>query len=327
MDKIDRKILYELDLNSRQSFQALGRKVGLGKETAFHRVQKLKEKEIIDKFITILNVHELGYQNYRFFLKLKNVDSKIEDKIIKFFKDLKSTGWVISIEGYWNLGVWFMVEDFYSFKENYKNFKTKFSNFIADEKLSIFSDVQYFSRSYLVSKDNHQVLEVKVPKEKQKISETELKIIEKLAENSRTPILEISAHAGISPKTTIKKIKELEKRKIILGYRLKINLEQLGIRYYKLHFKLNNLTEKDRDEIKQFITKNPNIIYLDETISGYDLELDVQIENKQDLDNLIENLKQKFKRNIESYDVLEFIKEHKHIFLISPSPKQNMINL
>jgi len=317
MDKIDKKILYELDLNSRQSFQSLGRKVGLGKETVFHRVQKLKEKEVIDKFITILNVHELGYQNYRLFLKLKNVDSKTEDNIIKFFKELKSIGWVVSIEGYWNLGVWFMVDDFCSFKEDYKKFKNKFSNFIANEKLSIFSDVKYFSRSYLVSKKNNSVLEVKVPKEKQKIREDELNIIKKLAENSRASVLEISDYANISTKTVMKKIKDLEKRKVILGYRLKINLEKIGVEYYKLHFKLNNLSEKDKDEIKKFIYENPNITYLDETISGYDLELDIQIEDKKELDGLLTALKNKFKKNIENYDVLIYIKEHKHIFLPS----------
>lgn len=314
MDKIDRKILYELDLNSRQSFQSLGKKVGLGKETVFHRVQKLKQRGVIDRFVTILNVHELGYQNYRLFLKLRNIDDKIEEQILNFFKDLKSTGWVVSVEGYWNMGVWFMVDDFYSFKEDYKKFKDKFSNFLADEKLSIFSDVSYFSRSYLISKANAHIIKVNLPEKKQKIKEEEIKIIEKLANNSRTSILEISDYANLSVKTTIKKIKELEKKGIILGYRLKINLEKIGVEYYKLHFKLNNLSEKDKKEIRAFVFRNPNVVYLDETISGYDLELDVQVNNKNELNELIKELKDKFKRNIENYDVLIYKKEYKHIF-------------
>ena len=314
LDKIDRKILYELDLDSRQSFQQLGKKVGLGKETVFHRVQGLMKRGIIDKFITLLNVHELGYQNYRLFLKFKNVDKELEQEVIRFFTSLKSIGWVVSVEGYWNLGVWFMVKDIYFFKEDYNIFKKKFSNFIADEKLSIFSDVYYFSKSYLIFQKNSHVIEVKMPKKPQEIDEEELRIIEKLADNSRTSIIDLADYAKLSAKTTIKKIKNLEKRKVILGYSIKINLGKIGVEYYKIHFKLNNLEEKDKDEIKQFIFANPNIIYLDETISGYDLELDVQVQNKEELNNLLNNLKDKFKKNIESYDILTYAKEHKHVF-------------
>ena len=57
IDKIDRKILYALDLDSKQSLNSLGKKVGLGKETLFYRIKNLQERGIIDKFVTIINVH------------------------------------------------------------------------------------------------------------------------------------------------------------------------------------------------------------------------------------------------------------------------------
>ena len=52
LDLKDRKILYELDINSRQSFRSIGRKVGLSKDIVASRIKKLIDKGIIIRFFT-----------------------------------------------------------------------------------------------------------------------------------------------------------------------------------------------------------------------------------------------------------------------------------
>ena len=52
LDVKDRKILFQLTLNSRQSFNQIGKKVGLTKDVVAYRVKKLQENGIkpeIDK--------------------------------------------------------------------------------------------------------------------------------------------------------------------------------------------------------------------------------------------------------------------------------------
>jgi DNA-binding Lrp family transcriptional regulator len=44
LDLKDRKILYHLDLDSRQSFRSLGKKVGLSKDIITSRVKKTSRK-------------------------------------------------------------------------------------------------------------------------------------------------------------------------------------------------------------------------------------------------------------------------------------------
>jgi DNA-binding Lrp family transcriptional regulator len=51
LDVKDRKILYHLDLDSRQPFSQLGKKVGLSKDLVAYRVKKLHERGIIKNFI------------------------------------------------------------------------------------------------------------------------------------------------------------------------------------------------------------------------------------------------------------------------------------
>ena len=52
MDVKDRKILYHLDIDSRQSFNNIGKKVGLTRDNVAYRVKRLQDKGIITNFRT-----------------------------------------------------------------------------------------------------------------------------------------------------------------------------------------------------------------------------------------------------------------------------------
>ena len=64
LDLKDRKILYELDLDSRQSFRSIGRKVGLSKDIVATRVKKLDENGVITGYCTIVDYSKLSYNLY-----------------------------------------------------------------------------------------------------------------------------------------------------------------------------------------------------------------------------------------------------------------------
>jgi len=66
IDKKDRKILYHLDRNSRQSFSSIGKKVGLHRSNVIHRIEKLKKEGIIFNFPTYVDISKLGY-TWKFF--------------------------------------------------------------------------------------------------------------------------------------------------------------------------------------------------------------------------------------------------------------------
>ena len=47
LDKLDFKILHELDLNSRQPYANIAKKISTSKEVVFHRIRKLEESKVI----------------------------------------------------------------------------------------------------------------------------------------------------------------------------------------------------------------------------------------------------------------------------------------
>jgi DNA-binding Lrp family transcriptional regulator len=60
MDELDKKILSELQLDSRNSFTTIAHRIGVSTATVSERVKRLTKKGIICGYTAILNASELG---------------------------------------------------------------------------------------------------------------------------------------------------------------------------------------------------------------------------------------------------------------------------
>lgn len=62
IDKLNRKILYHLQENSRKSFASIGREVGLTPPAVAERVKKMEDLGILEGYRARVNHLKLGYQ-------------------------------------------------------------------------------------------------------------------------------------------------------------------------------------------------------------------------------------------------------------------------
>jgi Lrp/AsnC family leucine-responsive transcriptional regulator len=60
LDRIDRRILKELQLDGRISNQDLAEKVGLSPSPCLRRVKHLEEEGVIEKYVALVNASKLG---------------------------------------------------------------------------------------------------------------------------------------------------------------------------------------------------------------------------------------------------------------------------
>lgn len=317
LDVKDKKILFELDADSKQSFQEIGKKVRLSKDSVFYRIKNLEKKGVIQRYQTLIDVGKLGYMSFRIFYRLQNVDSITEREIIEFLKNQKIVVWMVSIEGYWDINTWILCREISELEDFWKKFTSKYLNYLADKQLSIFTDITYFSRAYLLDgkKNKTAIKFVTTPKRDIKVDKTDFKILEALNLNARMSILDISEKINLTPKQISQRIKKLENKKIIVGYRTMFDLEKLGYLYYRLHIKVKNLTKDKEEEFKQFSYYHPNIIYGHYSIGGPDLEIDIQVPNVEKLREIVQELKDRFSSIIQEYEILHYLKEHKYVCL------------
>src|SRR3990167_443177 len=99
LDLIDQKILYELDLNSSQSFLDLAEKVDIPNETVAFRVKRLQKNGYIKNFLTTINVSNLNSFYYKFFFKFQKTIPQIEENIISHLRAYEGIAYLASLEG------------------------------------------------------------------------------------------------------------------------------------------------------------------------------------------------------------------------------------
>ena len=198
----------------------------------------------------------------------------------------------------------------------WKELLKKYVNYLEERQLTIMTKVAYFSRAYLLDlKENIYEINFITEPRNIDIDDTDKEILKLLVPNARISIIEVSRKLKITPKTTINRVKALEQKKIIIGYKTVFNLELLGYQYYKVLFRLHNVVNEKLQQFKRYIKVHPNIVYDDEVLGGDDIEIEVQVKDNNELRALINDIKLKFADMIKSYKILLFYKEHKYLYL------------
>ncbi len=315
LDLKDRKILYELDTDSRQPYNDIAKRVGLSKDSVIYRIKKLQEEGIIKQFHTIIDVGKLGLISFRLYLKLQNTTPEKEQEIIDYLKSRKSVTWLISIDGEYDIGLWILCTSISEMNELWKELLKKYVNYISRRWLTIFTKVSYFPRAYIMDKkENFEEYIFITEPQQSKIDTKDMQLLALMAQDSRISVLNISKKLGITPKTAASRIRALEKKKVIVGYRTMFDLEKLGYQYFKVHFNLQNLTEQREKQFRNFIKHHPNIIYDNEVLGGDDIEIEIQVKSLTDLRKIIDIIKKQFSDIIKEYKHMAFYKEHKFVF-------------
>ena len=305
------KLLYELDQNSRQPIQQIAKKIGLSKDTVNYRINKLKEAGIIKSFNAVINSGKLGMMGARILLKFYNISPKKEKEIISYMLDNPHLKWMVSVEGRWDLNTYLVYENLLELNQYYDKFLNRFRNFIEERNLSFYIKIDYFSRDYLTNNTKKTKITGFALGDKEKIDAKDELILKELTYNSRVSILELSHITKLTPKTTIKKIKNLEKKQIITGYKTEFDLEKLGYQYYKIHLTLFNSIPEEVKKLQNYLRQHKNVVYEDQMLGGYDLEFELQFKNNRELREFIDKLRQKFSSLLKDYEILHYYKEYK----------------
>lgn len=317
LDLKDRKLIYELDLNARQSFNMLGRKVGLNKNTVQYRVARLQKEGVIKRFYALIDTSKLGYSIFRVYLRFQNLTEEKETKIINYLMQHPKVGWIVSVEGNWDLDFMIWVKNHFEFDEFWQEFKFKFEEQIQNRWTSLFVRLNFYARPYLINlkrDESKPLILYDQPKKEIEFDNNDILILKIISEDSRVGVLEIAGKVKLSVNSVKSRIKKLQGNGIIKAYKPMLDLEKIGYKYYKFHAKLKNVNGNDWKIIKSFCQQHQNILNLNELINGADLELDVQVKDDTELRRFISEIRAKFQDYIVDYEILHYYKEHKFVF-------------
>lgn len=315
IDLKDRKILYELDINSREHLSTIAKKVGLSKDSIIDRIDKMKKKGIINEFYTIIDFGKLGYIGFQVYLKLQSMKLEKEKELMDFLEQDKRVAFIDVFDGGYDIGFWVLVKDINEMHEFWALLSRKYVDYIRKRKFVMISKVKYFPKTYIIGGRNDQEYSFLSAPEN-KTNEKDIELLRLLIPNARISLLELSTKLGATPKTIAQRIKKLEEDGVIVAYKTRLSLEKLGYQYFKLSFMLRNLNNENYMQLKEYIKEHPNIIFHNYVIGGYDIEIEIQVKSLEELKGIMNDIKDKFADIIRDFNYMMFYKEQKFVFSI-----------
>ena len=310
LDLLDKKILYELDLDARVPATAIARRLNRSKETIQFRINRLHEKGFIKGFYAILNTSKLGWYYYKIFLKLKNITPKIEQELLIYLSKQNNIAYLASIEGYYNCIFLVMVRDPEDFLTVFTPFLKLFGSFIQEKEIMTVLTAHRLNQRFLYegkigeSKDDFY----QIPIKKYFLVEIDKGILKIISSNARMPLSDIAVRLKEDAKLVKYRLQRLKKEGIILSYVTSINFEILGLQSVQINISLKDLSVKAA--IIQFFSETNVCLFVVELLGKYDLTIELHIERNEQLKRIIDAFRTRFANQYTDYDITTINKEY-----------------
>lgn len=315
-DLKDKKILYELDKDSRISLSDLAKKIKSSKEVVFHRINNLRNKNLIAQFHAIIANYRFGLMLYKTYLKFSDISDEEQNEILSYLRAHKDVMYIANSRGRWDLifGIWASnPESFFSANNAVIN---QISRYIQEKELSISMKTIQFNRRYLYyDKLSPKEFTFGEGQPIAQIDEEDNKILDILTTNAREKISNISKKTKISRDMVRYRIKRMEKEKVITGYKCLFNSEKLGFVTCKSFIFFKNINEKRKNALFEYCKLLPNVINIVVTFAPWDMEIMFEVESYEKFYKIMDKLRNEFRDIIRFYEGILIYQEPKQVFI------------
>lgn len=311
IDLKDKKILYELDLDSRQSNKQIARKVRLSEMVTSNRIKRLIENGIIEKFYVKINPKLLGYHHIKIFIRLHNITLEKEQELIHHLKQQPGILWLASSRGQFDLILSLYIKDLTEFSNIYQEIFNKWGNYINEKSTLLLESASTFNKAFLLPNQNVTEIIYGLGEPEPKLDTIDLQLLKLLNEEGRKPLIELAKKVNLSADAVKYRLTNLEKKKIITGFSIKVNFNKLSHSYHLIALKFQNMNEEKYTKLKTLSKLNRNVLYYIRTIGEHDIELEVETSSRDELDTLLRSLRDHFFMELKEFEVIEITKEHR----------------
>ncbi len=310
LDLLDRKILYELDIDSRMPITILAKNVRSNRNVVEYRIKRLQENGIIKQFTTLLDAGKLGLIAWNQYIKFHNLTPTNEKRIINYLLKNNKVWWVAQTTGKFDLIYGILIKDIKEFYSTVREFNSLFGHYILEQSFAAHVDVEIFSRGYFLNKPSVGVGWYKNIKY-YKLTDIDKKILTLISTNSRLSTVDIAKKTGTTPRIVSYRLKELVAKEIITRFRLHIDASKLGYNYYKVIIYLKNLSETKDYKLMEYCRQLGNVIHYERKIGPWMLEIELECESYEKITRLFKDMKNKFNDFIQDYEILMIYTELK----------------
>lgn len=298
LDKIDKKILTELDKNCRISDSELAKKVRRSRQTISYRIQRLIDENIITGFVTSINPNKMGYRLFKIYLKLKNIPER-KTALMNHLRNSNSVYWMGESDGSWDLVFAIYAKEMYEFYELKNQIFSMFRDIIVDLYGDVLLDVKQYPKMYFD-------FEISKPVEfggnvsSNEMDELDHRILNFIINNARAATLDIAVNVSSTPTTVSTRLKRMERLGIIIQYRIGINLIKLGYEHYKAILAVESYSKEDEEQLLEYCSQISQIQYFIRNL--WQIEPEFVVKNYDEYYSIVNKMRERFPNVIKTID-------------------------
>lgn len=305
IDLKDRKILYQLDLNCRQSNAQIGKKVGLSRKVVDYRIKRMEDAGIIRYYWTAIDTFILGYQVFRIYLKFQNITLKIKNDLINYFVNYKNSWAVITPKTPVDFVAIIWVNSVSEFYHLWNKIVEKYDDYFSFKNISNIVQVVAFDKSYLLSEKDENIerpslYEIKIADEIVKLDRIDYEILNELAIDARIPLIDLAKKLNCSSQNTKYRIDNLIKKGIIKAFRVYLNYSKIGLHFFSIDVYLKKHDQKNK--IISYFKRKTCLEYYQNDIGWADIGFQVVLKNTDTLLELIDEFNDNFSDSIKKHE-------------------------
>ena len=311
LDTRDKRLLAELDNNSRMSLSELAKKLHLSREAVNYRIKRLQKEGYIRAFVTHIDYTKLGYDIYSLYFKFGTMKGKEEDEVITYLKKNPDTNWSAFVGGRFDFILEFPAKNVRNFKKKEEKIISKYPDVLVDHEVGINTHQQRLDRRYLYP---IQSKIIELDEEPVEVDKKDEKIIDILKLNSRTTSTEIGKQVGLPTSTVSNRIKELKRKGVILGFSIQLDTSKYDYHSFKAFIKMSTFSEKIDKMLKTFCETNPNVVYFVTSVGRWDYEVDIDAESHEQYRKILRQLKNLMGKTVTDIETLEIFRSYRFTY-------------
>ncbi len=310
LDAFDQKIIELLLSNAKESITAIGRKIKLGRENVDYKLKRLIKQGLIKDFVTEFDEQALRIKHHVLFAQLDHLTGNTENQILAYLKEHRYISWIGTAAGKWTLICDLYVPEHLAVNLVLDKILIKCGAHFGDYAILELIQGEYFFEKYVERKAS--IMPRKMVKEStKKLDGIDYQIMALLNSNARINYAELSSKIGLTANGIKKRIKDLEKTKIIKKYSLTLDFKKFSYEWYGIQLKLTQFDLDTVNRIQQFFRNHPQVIFYYKYIGPWDYDLGFIARNSAELREFINELRTKFPEELKLIDVFITLDEIK----------------
>ncbi len=311
IDLKDRKILHELDMRARMPLTELARKTGLSRQVAEYRLERLEQEKVIFGALTIVDSGVIGYGWYRVLLRLLKVTLAQKNQFIAYLKEHSQVTWLGEVGGNWDIVANFACQNSHEFNLIFEEITGKFGPWIMNHEILTYVNIHDYQRTYLGNSSPRAVLfHAMIKKEGLTLDELDTNILRHLSLRAFTSAVELGNKLKVSRNTIKNRVEELERQKVILGYRIIINPSSLGYHSHLLFLGINQLDLQREKVLYSFLSSLPNVTFVVKHIGKWRIGMEIETKDELEFQDIFVEIRGRFSDIIADYESFPVFKDH-----------------